>query len=51
MITLKAKALYENDKEVPDISDMGVKDVLALVKGRAKKNVKKKGDRTIRPLK
>lgn len=43
VVTLKAKALYQNDKEVPDISEMDVEDALALSKERAKKNIQKLG--------
>ena len=42
-VTSKVKALYQSDKEVPDISDMDVEDALALAKERAKRNVQNAG--------
>lgn len=43
IITAKVEALYQNDSEVADISQMDVEDALALARERAKKNVRKAG--------
>lgn len=48
VISLKANALYENDKEVPDIAELDVEDALALAKERATKNVQRGGRPTSR---
>lgn len=47
-VTLKTTALYENDREVADISEMDVEDALALAKERAKRNAPKAGRPTSR---
>lgn len=43
IITANVEALYQNDSEVADISQMDVEDALALARERAKKNVRKAG--------
>ena len=47
-IAAKVEAMYHNDSEVPDISEMDVEDALALARERAKKNVQKAGRPTCR---
>lgn len=48
IISLKANALYENDKEVADITELDDEDTLTLAKERAKKNVQRGGQPTSR---
>lgn len=47
MLQLKTGALFRNDTEVPDISDMDVEDALAFAKRRAKQPVARPTSRSV----